>query len=216
MGRAPGATASPAGQQPPAGSFMLSAGASTLSQTIALVRYFRLKGWTRLALLSSTDASGQDGDRNMAETLALPENKEMQLLVHPHFNLSDVSVAAQIEQIRAGSPQALIAWTIGTPAATLFRGYVQAGLEMPVGSSGGNMTYAQMKQFAAFLPKALYLVNTEWTAAGDARLTLDPRVAAAQKIYYAAMDAAGRKPDAAAVVSWDPALLLAGALKALP
>jgi branched-chain amino acid transport system substrate-binding protein len=205
-----------AGQQPPRGSFMLSAGASTLSQTVALVRYFRLKGWTRLALLSSTDASGQDGDRNMAETLALPENKDMKLVVHPHFNLSDVSVAAQIEQVRAASPQALIAWTIGTPAATIFRGYAQAGLAMPVGSSGGNMTYAQMKQFASFLPKALYLVNTEWTAAGDARLKLDGRVAAAQKIYYAAMDAAGRKPDAAAVVSWDPALLLAGALEALP
>ena len=205
-----------AGQQPPPGSFMLSAGVSTLSQTVALVRYFRLKGWTRLALLSSTDASGQDGDRNMAEALARPENKGVTLVAHPHFNLSDVSVAAQIEQIRAAAPQAFIAWTIGTPAATLFRGFVQAGLAMPVGTSGGNMTYAQMKQFAAFLPKALYLVNTEWTANGDARLKLDPRVAAAQKTYYAAMDAAGRKPDAAAVVAWDPAILLVGALKALP
>jgi branched-chain amino acid transport system substrate-binding protein len=136
--------------------------------------------------------------------------------VHPHFNLSDVSVAAQIEQVRAANPQAFIAWTIGTPAATIFRGYVQAGLDLPVGSSGGNMTYAQMKQFAAFLPKDLYLVNTEWTAAGNPKIRLDPAVAAAQKIYTAAMDAAGRKPDAAAVVSWDPALLLVDALRQLP
>ena len=38
---------------------------------------------------------------------------------------------------------------------------------MPAGTTGGNMTYAQMQQFAAFLPKELYLPATLWPVGSD-------------------------------------------------
>ena len=62
------------------------------------------------------------------------------MVAHEHFNPTDVSVTAQIEAIKAAKPQALIAWTTGAPIATIFKGIVQAGLDIPVGTTDGNMT----------------------------------------------------------------------------
>src|SRR5215471_17318059 len=47
------------GIHPSAGSYTFTASVSTFDLANALIRYFRLKGWTRLALMTSTDASGQ-------------------------------------------------------------------------------------------------------------------------------------------------------------
>jgi branched-chain amino acid transport system substrate-binding protein len=56
----------------------------------------------------------------------------------------------------------LIDWSTGTPIATIFQGMVQAGLDVPVVTTAGNMTYAQMRQYAAFLPKRLLIGAPEW------------------------------------------------------
>ena len=56
----------------------------------------------------------------------------------------------------------MVAWSTGSPIATVFRAMIQAGLDLPVGTTGGNMTYAQMNQFADILPKELYLPAPEW------------------------------------------------------
>ncbi len=204
------------GIHPAAGSYVFTSSTSTLDLAKALVRFFRLKGWTRLALATSTDATGQDADRGFADVLGDPENKDVQLLARVHFNVSDVSVAAQMEQVRAASPQAVIAWTTGSPAGTVLRGLVQAGIDLPVGTTGGNMTYAQMKLLAAYLPKQFYFPSAEWPVAGDARVKLDAGVTAKQKEYYAAFAEAGLKPDEGSVLAWDPATLVVDALRALP
>jgi branched-chain amino acid transport system substrate-binding protein len=205
-----------AAMQPAPGTYAFSAGVSTHDQADALLKYFHLKGWNRIALISSTDASGQDGDRAFNELFARPDYKDLKLVAHVNFNLSDVSVSAQMEQIRAADPQALIAWTIGTPAATVFRGMIQAGIELPVGTSGGNMNFAQIEQFASFLPKELYMMNPEWPAGGDPRFHLDPKVQARQRELYATYEKAAIKLDAGAVVAWDPAGILVEGLRQLP
>jgi branched-chain amino acid transport system substrate-binding protein len=78
------------------------------------------------------------------------------------------------------------------------------------------MSFAQMKQFASFLPKQLYLMNPEWAAAGDSRFQLDSRVQAKQKELYALYREAGIDVDAPAVVAWDPASILVDGLRDLP
>jgi branched-chain amino acid transport system substrate-binding protein len=205
-----------AGIHPAAGSYVFASGTSTFDQAKALVRFFRLKGWTRLALATSTDATGQDADRGFAEMLAADENKDVKLVAHVHFNITDVSISAQMEQVRAANPQALIAWSTGSPAGTVFRGLVQAGINLPVGTTGGNMTYAQMKQFADVLPKEFYLPSSEWVVGGDPRIPLDAGVVAKQKEYLAAFAAAGMKPDEGSILAWDPATIMVDALRALP
>lgn len=204
------------GIHPPAGGYVFTGGVSTFDQAQALVNYFRGRGWTRLALMTSTDATGQDADKGFAKLLARPENKGIAIVVHPHFNPTDVSVSAQIEEIKAAKPQAFIGWATGAPSATIFRGAVQGGLTVPMGSTGGNMTYAQMHRFAAFLPRELYLPSSVWAVRGDPRVKLDPAVAKKQKEFFAAFAAEGKKPDEGSILGWDPATIVVDALRKLP
>src|SRR5581483_5293439 len=148
------------------------------------------------------------------EALARPENKDVRFVERIRFNPSDMSVAAQMERVRSAAPQAVIVWTTGAPLATVFKGLIQAGLDLPVAASYGNMTYPQMGAFAGFLPKELYFPSPLWVAhAGDLDLGAD--ITAAQKRFYAAYEAAGAQPDAAAGTVWDPVMTIIDALKAL-
>jgi len=202
------------GIHPTVGSYTFTSSVSTHDLGKALVRFYRMKGWTKIAIITSTDASGQDADKGFDETLALPENKDMQVVSRQHFNPTDVSVSAQIEAIKAANPQALIAWSTGAPIATIFKSIIQSGLELPVGTTDGNMTYAQMKQYADFLPKQLYIPAAEWVTYSAASAK-DPGVAKAQARFAEVFKAAGQTPDVASALSWDPAVTVIEALRKL-
>jgi branched-chain amino acid transport system substrate-binding protein len=202
------------GVHPPKGSYVFTSSVSTLDLADALVRYFRLKGWTRLAFMTSADATGQDAERGLNEVVGRPENKDVTVVERAHFNTTDVSVAAQIEHIKEANPQALIAWSTGTPIATVFKGIVQAGLDVPVGTTNGNMTYAQMTQYASFLPKQLYIPATGWVQ-HEGVITLDPAVEKAQREFFDVFKAADAKPDIAATLAWDPIMIVIDALRHL-
>src|ERR1700720_3036626 len=62
------------GVHPAAGSYQYSTSTDTHALIEAQVRYFRLRGLTRIAFMSSTDASGQDAERGFDEVTKLPEN----------------------------------------------------------------------------------------------------------------------------------------------
>lgn len=205
-----------AGIHPPPGSHVFTSGVSTHDQAAAIIRFFRFKGWTRLALMTSTDATGQDADRGFNELLAQLENRDIKLVARVHFNTSDVSVTAQIARVKAAQPQAFIAWSTGSPIATVFRAMIQAGFLVPVGTTGGNMTLAQMTQFAAILPRELYLPAPEWPIDGNSRIPLPSAVAAKQRLFYAAFAAAGVRPDEGSVLGWEPVNIVVDALRALP
>jgi branched-chain amino acid transport system substrate-binding protein len=202
------------GIHPPDGSYVFTSSISTLDLADAMIRYFRLKGWTRLAFMTSADATGQDAERGLDSVAARPENKDVTVVERAHFNTTDVSVAAQIEHIKAANPQVLVAWSTGTPIATVFKGIVQAGLDIPIATTNGNMTYAQMAQYADFLPKQLYIAAPEWVQ-HQGLITLDPAVEKAQQLYFDTYKAANAKPDIAASLAWDPAMIVVDALRHL-
>ncbi len=199
---------------PAPGGFVFSAGSSTTDQTAAVFRYYRMKGWTKIATLNNTDASGQSGDKSLDEIVARPENKDMKLVTREHFNPSDISVAAQIESIRASGAQAIYAAVTGTAAATVFRGMIQAGLDIPLEVTSGNQSFPQMEQWASFLPKTLVLSSAAFPE-HDGVLTLDPKVEAAQHDMYAALKSRGLKADNMEATSWDAGLIVVAALRAL-
>ena len=205
-----------AGVHPPAGSYMFASSISTVDYIAALLRYFRLRGWTRLALMTSSDATGQDADRAVDRLLAQPDNKDIAMAARVHFDPGDISVVAQLQRVKQAAPQAFIAWATGSPSATIFRDARQVGLDVPMGTTAGNMTYAQMHNFAALLPGELYLPASEWPVGSDPHLALQPAVAAKQQELYAAFRQAGQKVDEGGVLSWDPASLVVDALRALP
>jgi branched-chain amino acid transport system substrate-binding protein len=202
------------GYHPARGSYVFSANTSTWDGQVSGIRYFREKGLTRIASLTSSDATGQDADRGMDAALSMPENAGVKFVDREHFNLSDVSVAAQIERIRAANPQYVMAWATGTPSATIFKGLVQAGIDLPVVTTGGNQSVVQMRQFKDFLPKELYAGGGVYPP-HDGLFTLDPRVEAAQHKMYAALKKTDLHPDVVIGTSWDAGLIVLDAFRAL-
>jgi branched-chain amino acid transport system substrate-binding protein len=198
------------GIHPAAGSFVFTSGVDTKDLAASLIRYWRLKGITRLGLITSTDASGQDAERNIRAIMALPENKDSAIVGDARFNPTDVSVTAQIERIKETRPQALIAWATGGPIATVFKAISAAELDIPVGTTNGNMTYAQMDQYKDFLPKELIIPTSSWmdSVAGRHDMALD----AAHAPFYAVFKANNESPDSASTLGWDPTLLILHAL----
>ncbi len=202
------------GIHPKEGAYVFTSSVSTHDLAAALIRYFRMKGWTKIALMTTTDASGQDAERGIQEVLSRPENKDVKLVENVHFNPSDVSVSAQVERIKAAAPDAFIAWTTGAPVATVFKAITQAGLNIPIATTDGNMTHAQMSQYADFLPKQLYIPASEWAGLGAGE-TESPEVTKAQKIFADAYKEANLLPDAPASLAWDPGLILVETLRTL-
>ena len=198
---------------PEPGSFVFSSGVSTKDLAAGLLSYFKAKGMTRLGLITSTDASGQDALRNILELVAKPEYQGITLIEQQRFNPTDVSAAAQIEKIKAANPQAVIAWSTGSAIGTVFKAMTAAGLDVPVATTNGNMTYAQMQQYAAFLPKVLFIPSAAWPE--HEGKTLPAPVEEAQARFFAAFKQAGVAPDASSTFSWDPAMIVVAALRAL-
>ena len=66
------------------------------------MRYARNRGWNRLAFITPTDASGQDGDQAIDAALAMPENKDMTLVRREHFNGTDVTKLAPHTLVHRG------------------------------------------------------------------------------------------------------------------
>ena len=202
------------GIHPESGSYAFTSNVSTYDVERVQLRFLRLKGWTRVALITSTDATGQDGERGIDEALKLPENRMIELVDRAHFNPTDVSVAAQIARMSAAKPQAVFIWTSGTPLGTVLNGLSQAGIALPVAISYGNMTFPQMTQYAAFMPKEAYFAAGEWPPHPPS-LKLDPAVETAQTVFRAAFAEAKNSPDAAATAAWDPMMIVASALRTL-
>lgn len=201
------------GIHPDAGSYTFTSSVSTTDIINAQIRYFRLSEIKRVALLVSTDATGQDAENSVRQVLALAENKDMSLVSAAHFNTSDVSVSAQIETIKAANPQAFIAWSTGAPIGTIFRAMAAAGFKVPTVTTSGNMTYAQMEQYKAFLPDELYFPVAEWVIR-DPHL-LAPGMAEQHAAFYASYASVGKKPDISSELAWDPAMIAVAALRKL-
>jgi branched-chain amino acid transport system substrate-binding protein len=199
------------GIHPARDSYSFSASISTTDLVKAFVRYFHGRGLNRIAVLTTTDATGQDADRNFASVVALPENNGVQIVDEEYMAVSDVSIAAQIAKIKAARPQALIAWVIGTPFATVLRGISDGGLDIPIAASNANMTFGQMKQWGSYLPKDLYFPGVPFMAG----MTPTAQARTALQNFYAVTKDQGVDPDFQTGISWDPGVIIVTALRAL-
>jgi branched-chain amino acid transport system substrate-binding protein len=197
---------------PAAGSYQYSSTVATRNDARAVLHFYRDRGWTRIALMTTTDASGQQFETYFDEAMALPENASMKAVTHEHWAGSDLNITAQAERIKASGAQAMIGWSAGTATGTLLRGLHDSGVDLPISCGNGNMIHAQLAQYASFLPTNLYFP-------GRRSLVLDPSapkaVHATEVTYFDAFKAAGVQPNIASTLAWDPALLIIDALKKL-
>jgi branched-chain amino acid transport system substrate-binding protein len=195
---------------PEEGSWSYSSSFSTVDVDATALRFFRGHGWNKLAYIASTDATGQDFEQIVDTLLARPENKDVTVVAREHFNVADISVAAQMSRIKASGAQALFAYTTGTPFATLLRGIQNAGLDIPVLTSSGNETYAQARAYAAFMPRELYYSGIPSLTPGQ--LPRGP-VRSAIERYQEAFKPTGIRPDIGSNQAWDAALIVVEALR---
>lgn len=185
-------------------------------QQRALMTYFKGKGWKKIALITTTDASGQDAEKAITELLKEPGFTDMSLVANEHFAPSDVSVAAQIEKMRGGNPDAIVSWATAAAGGVVFRALKQAGMDLPTAASGSNMTVSQMTDYAAFLPSKVFFGVGEWAANGDPRLKVPPEVSAQQKLFFSSMKTLGIYPDSGYELGWEAPRVIADALNKLP
>jgi branched-chain amino acid transport system substrate-binding protein len=177
------------------------------------IRYFRTHGFKRIGMIVTTDATGQDGEKGFAAALAEPENKDLVVVAREHFANSEPTVTAQLSRIKAAGAQALFTWGTGTPIGTVYHGIQDLGLDIPVSISAPNVVNAEMKQYAAILPKTI-------VAAGMAFMVPDslPRgslKSAVLDFSVSLKNAVGESPDVGFAIAWDPALILLDAYRKL-
>jgi branched-chain amino acid transport system substrate-binding protein len=198
------------GLNPPANGYIWSSSVSLKDAIAATIRYFRERGLTRLAILSSTDATGQEADRDWELARSAPENRGVEFVAKEHFNLADVSVSAQMARIKAANPQALLTWTVGPAFGTELHGIADAGLDIPIFGSNGDMVVEQLSQYKSFMPKELLFSAV--LAFAQTGLGAGP-VKDAQKVYFDAFKAAGLTPNFPNTLAWDPALIVLDAYR---
>jgi branched-chain amino acid transport system substrate-binding protein len=200
------------GINPARGSFVFSAGNSTDDDMIVMIRYFRLRGWSRIALITTTDASGQAIDRGTALALSLPENHAVDLVAHEHFALADLSVNAQMAHIKSLNPQVVIAWATGAPFGTLLHGLRDTGIELPIGAGSGNLVYAQLQSYGSLMPKETYFPGVALLSPSS---VLPGPIHDAQAAFLKLYASNGERPEFLSTLAWDPVMIVFDALKAL-
>jgi branched-chain amino acid transport system substrate-binding protein len=200
------------GIYPPAGSYVLSTGATIDDTILVVARYCRERGWKRIAVVATTDASGQAFDHGVQSALSQPESKDLILVDHEHFNPTDLSADAQLVRIKAAKPDVVFALATGTPFGTALRSMANAGLNVPIVGGNGNMIMAQLGQYAAFMPREMYFPGTPSIATGA---VLNGPIKDAQAVYFKAFQDAGIKPDLGYNIAWDPTMLLIDALRTI-
>ncbi len=202
------------GVHPKPGSMIFSSDISTKSLVTADLTYFKSKGYTKIAALTSTDGSGVDGLTQLKKVLAEPQFSSFKLLTSQTFNPSAVSVTTQLSVIKSVNPQALVVWTTGAPFGTVVKGMTSLGMSnLPTTTTAGNDPYAELHALSQYLPKNLYI------ACGPQNIPLSQLpsgpVKTQDQIFSKVITAAGGHPSDAYGLTWDPLQLLVGALKKL-
>lgn len=198
---------------PPPGSFQFSAYYSSNDLLGVSLRYLRERGFKKIAVLNATDATGIDADEILQPLMktAPYQAAGMSFVAYEHYTITDLSVVAQLSRVRAAGAEALISFTTGTPTATLLHGMHDIGLDIPLVSSPGNMSYVQLGSYKGFLPKELLFAGPP--ALVPEQLT-DRGVRTAVTRFTNAFKTAGLpRPDLLAAVAWDPISMLAAVLE---
>lgn len=195
----------------PPGGYVFSVGAGTAVNNVVIVRFFHGKGWNRVGILSTTDASCRDAERQIDEAMAAPENHGMQVVVSEHFNPSDLSVAAQVARIKAAAPQGVFTCASGTVFGTVAHGLHDGGLDVPTAASSSNMNVEQLQGYAGLLPRELYFAGPRGVVE-DTSLRPGP-VKDAQTAYFKALRAAKVQPGNESALVWDQTMIVIDALR---
>jgi branched-chain amino acid transport system substrate-binding protein len=164
----------------------------------------------KVALLTSTDASGQDGETVALEDLKMPEFRDLQLVANEKFAVGDLTVNAQMARIKAAGAEAIDAWTTGTPFGTVLRSMNETGWDGIMMTNAGNLNKSQMEQYAQFIPRQLLFAAPPFMATG----IIPGRIRLARATFLDVMHQANiGTPDQTQTIAWDPMLIMLDAFR---
>jgi branched-chain amino acid transport system substrate-binding protein len=199
------------GAHPEPGSYMFGSNFDTGALIAAGVRNLRLRGLKRVAIITTTDASGQDGERNVDAALGDPANKDMTVVAREHYATADLTVAAQIARIKAANPQVVIAWASGSPIGTFYRNAHEGALDVPVMTTPNNQNQEQMTASADFVPSELLVVTAPFATPDQ---VTNRAQKASMKAFFDYVAAQGiPQPTYPTHTVWDPGLIIVSAYR---
>jgi len=200
------------GFRPPPGGTSYSIGTSPPKQADAIMRYARSRGWTRFAMLNQNDATGDSSQRSMLAAIAEPENSSLHVVDTERFSPGDISIAAQLSRIRAADAQFIVSYNSGAPFGIVTRGLHDAGLDLPVFTSPGNLSYVELKQYGDTLPRQLFFVSGPLPPDGP-EIENGP-LKATDLAFLDAFRRQGLRPDWGNATGWDTGSIVIAALRA--
>ncbi len=200
------------GFAPPPGSNSYSIGTSPPKQAEAIMRYARARGWTRLAMLNQNDATGDSSQKSMLDAIAKPENASIHVVATERFSPGDISIAAQLSRIRAAGAQFIVSYNSGAPFGIVTRGLRDAGVDLPVFTSPGNLSYVELKQYGDTLPRQLFFISGPLPPDGP-NIENGP-LKATDLAFLDAFRRQGLRPDWGNATGWDSGSIVIAALRA--
>nr|WP_274636433.1 ABC transporter substrate-binding protein [Microbacterium bovistercoris] len=171
--------------------------------------YWKSQGITKIAIVSSTDASGTSG---AASTQAAAAQVGIQVTAAVTFDPTSVSVTPQIQQAVASNPQAIVVFSTGTPAGVALKGVQELGIKLPIMTTDGNLTYSFLNSIKDYTPDTLLIPATRdfW----GQNVAVSDEVTKLETDYHQQFQQRfNAKPDFGPGVAYDAVSLIAEAIK---
>lgn len=171
--------------------------------------YWKNQGLSRIGLISTTDASGNDGARAVADAA---HHVGVNVVASASYDPAAVSATSQLQQVMAANPQALVVWSTGTPVDVALKGIQQLGINLPVATTDGNLSNTFLQRIADYTPQTLLIPATRdfWW---DTLPANDPARALEQYYHDQYESRYNETPDFGPGVGCDAVLLIGQALK---
>jgi branched-chain amino acid transport system substrate-binding protein len=189
--------------------YVWSASAKTDALAEETMKYWKDKGITKVGIIYTTDASGTDGGQ---AAQAAAKKLGVEVTASTSYDPAAVSVTSQLQQVMAGSPQALVVWATGTPVGVALKGIQQLGITVPVMTTDGNLANAFLKRIADYTPETLLIPATRdfwWQT-----LPQNHPAYQLEQDYHQKYEAKYQEaPDFGPGVGYDAVLVLAEAIK---
>lgn len=189
--------------------YVWSASVKTDDLAERLLSYWKGKGITKIGLIATTDASGKDGARAVN---AAAKKTGVDVVSAADYDPTAVSATSQLQQVTSANPQAIVVWSTGTPAGVALKGIQQLGINLPVGTTDGNLSNTFLQRIADYTPQQLLIPATRdfWWQTLPKN---DPSYALEQDYHQKYQQKYKETPDFGPGVGYDAVLLVGQALK---
>ncbi|MFC1824127.1 ABC transporter substrate-binding protein [Thermodesulfobacteriota bacterium] len=188
--------------------YIFSAGMPANNQIETQLWYLKMKGISKIATLTSSNAFGEAG-REWVMKLAPIHG--MKIVLQEKFKQGDKDITPQLTRIKASDAQGIISWCAGPTAIILTKNYYSLGIKIPLMADLANATKFFIDRVGqSFEGRRMIVTNAQ---VADTLPDTDPLKSVAQKFWGPYAKAYGKDPDTFALMGAAALQIYAEALK---